>query len=369
MRVERIELRQVSLRLKSPFETSFGVETDHQCLLVSAFSDGLQGWGEVPAAAVPGYSYETVGTAWHILEDFLVPAVLRGEIGSMDDYLRLIQPFRGHPMAKAGLEGALWDLLAQRAGQSLSQYLGGTRAEVTVGVSVGVQKDIPTLLRVIQGYLDQGYPRIKIKIKPGRDLPEARAVREAFPSILLQVDANSAYDLSAAGLFRQMDELNLLLIEQPLAEDDIFDHRHLQAGLKTPICLDESILSVRHARWALELDSCRVINIKAGRVSGLNEARLIHDHCRERDVPVWCGGMLETGVGRAANVALASLPGFTLPGDISATDRYYEQDVTHEAFVLNRDGTLTVPTRPGIGVSIEREALAKVTLRCEGYAA
>jgi O-succinylbenzoate synthase len=272
-------------------------------------------------------------------------------------------------MAKAGLQAALYDLLAKAQGISLQAMLGGKRERVKVGVSVGIQPTTDALVERVRAYLDDGYPRIKIKIKPGRDVLDTRAVRKAFPNVLLQVDANSAYTLAEAGTIKEMDDLNLLLIEQPLWEDDIFDHAKLQPQLRTAICLDESILSARHARWAHELGACRIINVKPGRVGGLREAIRIHDYCAEHDIPVWCGGMLETGIGRAANVALASLPNFKLPGDISATKRYWKEDIVEEEFVLNSDGTLTVPTGPGLGVTVHEELLERVTLRKELYRA
>jgi O-succinylbenzoate synthase len=265
-------------------------------------------------------------------------------------------------MAKAGLELAVWDLVGKRTGRSLRQLLDGERLTVEVGVSVGIQDTPRRLVEVVAGYLAQGYRRVKIKIKPGRDIKEARAVREAFPDLRLQVDANSAYTIENAAALRPLDELNLLLIEQPLAEDDLWDHSRLQSQLTTPLCLDESILSTRHARQALEMGACRIINIKTGRVGGLVEARAIHDLCRAHQVPVWCGGMLETGVGRAANLALASLPGFTLPGDLSATDRYYAEDITNERFLLNPDSTIDVPAGPGLGVTVNRESLKRFTI-------
>jgi O-succinylbenzoate synthase len=314
---------------------------------------------------VPGYSYETTTTAWHILRDFLAPAVLGQELTDIPGLVAHYARVRGHSMAKAGLEMAAWDLMGQARGKSLAQLLGGERDRVEVGVSVGIQPTTAALVERVGRYIAEGYTRIKIKIKPGRDVAEARAVRAAFPDIRLQVDANSAYRLADAPLFRQMDDLNLLLIEQPLAEDDIYDHSQLQPQLKTPICLDESILSADHARAAVELGACRIINIKAGRVGGLLEAKKIHDWCRERGVPVWCGGMLETNIGRASNVALATLAGFTLPGDISASARYYAEDIADPPFVLNPDSTLSVPTAPGLGVKINQRNLERFTVRRE----
>ena len=367
MLIDEIELYHIKMRLKAPFRTSFGEEQDRECILVAAFSEGLIGWGECVASRFPGYSYETVKTAWHTLQDFMVPAVLSAPLAGIQDYVQRVKPVRGHPMAKAGMEMALWDLYSRAAGQPLARFMGGERDRVPVGVSVGIQPSIEQMVQTVLAFRDQGYPRIKIKIMPGRDLEVARAVREAIPGVPLQVDANSAYTLESALIFKQMDDLDLLLIEQPLGEDDLVDHSKLAPQLLTPLCLDESIHSLDHARWALELGACRIINIKPGRVSGLYEASRIHDYCFEQVVPVWCGGMLETGIGRAANVALATLPGFTLPGDISASDRYYEEDVTNEAFVLNSDGTLSVPNGPGLGVTVKNSALERFTLNEESF--
>jgi O-succinylbenzoate synthase len=348
--------------LRSPFETSFGRADERECILLSVHAAGLTGYGECVADATPGYAYETTGTAWHILRDFLAPAILGQPMPEPRRFHAQVAGLRGHPMAKAGLEMALWDLKGKVEGRSLREMLGGTRASVDVGVSVGIQASPEDLVEAVAGYLVQGYSRIKIKIKPGRDVADAQAVRRAFPGIRLQVDANSAYTLASAGALHPLDDLGLLLIEQPLAEDDLWDHSRLQAVLRTPICLDESILSERHARQALEMGACRMINIKPGRVGGLSVAIAIHDLCRTQGVPVWCGGMLETGVGRAANLALASLPGFTLPGDISASDRYYEQDIPEQYFTLNADSTIAVPTAPGLGVTVDPEALDRFTV-------
>ena len=363
MKLERIKIYQLSMPLRTPFETSFGRIERRECLLVEVHTDGLVGFGECAADRDPGYSYETTGTAWHILSEFLIPAVQGLDIDGPEDLQNRMSAVRGHQMAKAGLEMALWDLLGKAQGRPLRALLGGVYDRVEVGVSVGLQESPAALIRVVEGYLAQGYQRIKIKIKPGRDVGDAAAVRAAFPELRLQVDANSAYTLASAERLLPLDELRLLLIEQPLAEDDLWDHSRLQAKFATPLCLDESITSPRHAVQALEMGACRVINIKAGRVGGLSRGLIIHDHCRKHSVPVWCGGMLETGVGRAANLALASLPGFTLPGDISATDRYYVEDITQERFVLNPDSTISVPAGPGLGVSVDRAALKKYTLR------
>jgi O-succinylbenzoate synthase len=362
MKIDRINLRHLRMKLRSPFETSFGRSETRDCILIEVFADGLAGYGECVADADPGYSYETVQTAWHILKDFLIPAILNQELESASEMQDRASFVRGHPMAKAGLEMALWDLIGKSQGLSLRQLIGGQREQVEVGVSVGLQESPAVLVKTVESYLTQGYRRVKIKIKPGRDIADAQAARKAYPGLRLQVDANSAYRLDNAQVLLPLDELDLLLIEQPLAEDDLWDHSQLQKKFKTPICLDESILSARHARQALEMKACRVINIKAGRVGGLHEGIAIHDFCWAQKIPVWCGGMLETGVGRASNLALASLPGFVLPGDISASNRYYLEDITQERFTLNPDSTITVPDEPGLGVSVNFEALNRVTL-------
>lgn len=362
MKIENITLYHLRMPLVSPFETSFGRITERECILIEVNSQGLIGYGECVADRDPGYSYETVGTAWHILRDFIAPAVLGLQADTPARYRRAVRAIRGHQLAKAGLEMALWDLQGKRENRSLRDLLGGVFDRVQVGVSVGIQDNPDALVGTVAGYLADGYRRVKIKIKPGRDIIESQAVRKAFPDAALQVDANSAYTLDAARSLLPLDELNLLLIEQPLAEDDMWDHSRLQREFSTSLCLDESIHSARHARQALEMGACRVINIKAGRVGGLSEALAIHNLCLEQNVGVWCGGMLETNVGRAANLALASLPGFMLPGDISASERYYYQDITNESFHLNLDSTITVPDAPGLGVTIDRQALNKFTL-------
>ena len=362
MKIESITLHHISMPLVAPFETSFGRETDRQCVLITLRADGLTGYGECVATRDPGYSYETAGTAWHILEDFIAPLIVGKDIAAAQDFQKCVEGIRGHHLAKAGVEMALWDLLGKREGKSLKQMFGGTREKVEVGVSIGIQESASALLRTVESYLQKGYRRVKIKIKPGREIEETSAVRRAYPELRLQVDANSAYTLETAGALKPLDDLDLLLIEQPLYEDDIWDHRRLQAEFKTPICLDESVVSPRHARYALEMDACKIINIKPARVGGLSQGLMIHDYCRARTVPVWCGGMLETGVGRASNLAIASLPGFTLPGDISASDRYYQRDITNERFVLNDDSTVDVPNGPGLGVTIDEGALKQFTL-------
>lgn len=371
MKIERIELHHIELPLVRPFETSFGRESTRPCILVSLHAGGLTGWGECTAGAGPWYSYETIGTAWHVLRDFLIPAVLGQEIASPADLVKRFRRVRGHPMARAALENAVWDLLARAKGMSLADSLGGQRAgqkrgrrdRVPVGVSIGIASTLRALLDEVAQRVAEGYGRVKLKIKPGWDTKVVRAARERWPDLRLQVDANAAYTLADASVFRDLDQFDLLLIEQPLHHDDIVDHARLQAQLRTALCLDESIHSPEHARWALEVDACRVINVKVGRVGGLTAARRIHDLCAERDVSVWCGGMLETNIGRAANVALATLPNFTLPGDISASARYYRQDIAEPDFVLNDDSTLSVPSDPGLGVHVVRERLASACVR------
>ncbi len=363
MRIERIELRHVKLILVSPFVTSMGTEYDEEHIIVRVDSEGITGWGESVAEGTPFYSYETVETAWHILKDFLIPSVLGKDISKVSEATAAYEKVRGHMMAKAGLEAALWDVLAKAANLSLSRMLGGKRKKIDVGVSIGIQPSVGELIRKVEGYLNEGYKRIKIKIAPGFDLQFVEALRKEFPNLLLQVDANSAYTLDDIEIFKKMDGYNLLLIEQPLGYEDIYDHSKLQRELKTPICLDESIHSLEDTRAAIELDSCRIINIKPGRVGGFTESVLIHDYCASKGIPLWHGGMLESGIGRAGNVALASLPNFTLPGDISASSRYYTEDIVEPAFYVNSDGTMDVPVQPGIGVEVKMKSLDKVTVR------
>ena len=362
MKIAAMTLQHISMPLVSPFETSFGRETDRQCILITLQAEELTGYGECVASRDPGYSYETVGTAWHILKDFIAPLILGEDIEDAQDFQKRVERIRGHHLAKAGIEMALWDLFGKRDRKSLKEMFGGTREKVEVGVSIGIQDSVATLVRTVESYLEKGYRRVKIKIKPGREIDETSAVRRAYPNLRLQVDANSAYSLETASALKPLDDLDLLLIEQPLHEDDIWDHRKLQAEFETPICLDESVTSPRHARYALEMEACKIINIKPARVAGLSQGILIHDYCLARNVPVWCGGMLETGVGRASNLAIASLRGFVLPGDISASDRYYQHDITNERFVLNNDSTIDVPNRYGLGITIDESALKQSTL-------
>lgn len=362
MKITRAELREIPLRLKEYFEISSGGKQDRRILLLTLEGDGLEGWGECVVGEDPGYSYETTETAWHILTDFILPRIVGREAEGPEDVLAPVRWIRGHRMAKAAVEMAAWDLAACLDGVSLSRKLGGTRTAVPVGVSVGLQKTDEALHEKVAGYVAEGYARIKIKIKPGRDVEMLAGLRERFPQVPLMADANSAYTLDDASRLRELDALKLTMIEQPLSHEDFLHHARLQEQLETPICLDESIESVDDVELALELGSCRIVNIKPGRVGGHASSRRIHDSMKARGLPVWCGGMLESGVGRAHNVALASLEGFTLPGDISASRRYWERDIVDPEFEVV-DGTLRVPDGVGIGVVPDRERIAALTVR------
>lgn len=361
IKIDAVEVRLIRLPLIEPFETSFGKIDSRLIFLVSLEAEGLTGWGEVVAEQEPLYSYETVQTALHVIRDFLGPALLTGPLDSVDDLAKRLAPYRGHNMAKAGLELAFMDLLAQIEGQSLSELIGGERKRVDVGVSLGIQPVISRLLERVEKYLKLGYQRIKLKIKPGWDLDVVDEVRRKYPQILLSVDANAAYTFNDVEQLKMLDDFNLLMIEQPLPYDDLMDHARLQELMKTRLCLDESIVGYRQARLALELDSCRIINIKIGRVGGYSQALGIHDLCVERNVPVWCGGMLESGIGRAHNIALASLKGFTLPGDISASSRYFERDVIYPEVTVDANGTVVVPDGVGLGFEVDLDYIKHMT--------
>ncbi|WP_424530415.1 o-succinylbenzoate synthase [Sphaerisporangium viridialbum] len=368
MKITGVELRRIAMPLVAPFRTSFGTETERDVLLVRVVTPEAEGWGECVAMSEPLYSSEYVDGAAEVMRRFLIPALTA--LPSLDAYAvgRALEPFKGHRMAKAALETAVLDAELRAAGRSFGGFLGASRDRVPCGVSVGIMDSIPQLLDAVAGYLDEGYIRVKIKIQPGWDVAPVRAVRERFGDDLpLQVDANAAYTLVDAPHLAKLDDYGLLLIEQPLADDDLVQHAALAKRLRTPVCLDESIESAAHAAAAISLGSCSIINVKPGRVGGYIEARRIHDLCRAHGVSVWCGGMLETGLGRAANVALAALPGFTLPGDTSGSSRYYATDIT-EPFVL-RDGHLPVPTGPGLGVEPVPDILDKVTTSREWIAA
>lgn len=362
MKIERVELRQTKMELVSPFETSLGVELFEEHIIVRIMGEGISGWGEVVVEPTPSYSYETLNTAWHILGDFVIPSILGKQFSTLEEALEPYKWIRGHRMAKAGVEAALADAFAKSKGISLSSYLGGNRKQISVGVSVGLQSTPETLVKVVEQYLADGYKRIKIKISPGRDIELVKAVRKEFPDILLQVDANSAYTLKDIDLLKSFDDYNLQLIEQPLGYDDIYDHSLLQAEIKSPICLDESIYNVSDTKAAIGLGSCKIINIKPGRVGGYTESIRIHDYCASVNIPVWHGGMDESGIGRAGNVALASLPNFVLPGDISASKRYYKVDIVEPEFVIDQNGMMEVPVKPGIGVEVKMDELERVTV-------
>jgi len=367
MRITKITLHRILLRLKSPFAASYGTYTDRETILIEMEDEtGTIGWGECVAFANPWYTEETVETAWVIMEHFLIPLLLGRQIDHPSRLPGLFSPVRRNPMAKAGLEMAAWDVYSKRAGIPLSKALGGVRNEIESGVAVGLRSSIDDLLQAVGRYANEGYRRVKVKIKPGMDIGPIRNIRRAFPDLPLMADANSAYTLQDAGHLKKLDDFNLLMLEQPLDADDIVDHARLQAVIRTPVCLDESILTSGDARKAIELGSCKVINIKIGRVGGLTEAKRIHDLCAAHGVPVWCGGMLETGVGRAHNIALASLENFSLPGDISASARYWDRDVVYPEVTV-KDGKIQVPDKPGIGYEIDRDYLDFVTIKKKTY--
>jgi O-succinylbenzoate synthase len=357
-----VEVRKLVLPLQHPFETSFGRTTRKEFLLVSASADGVTGFGECVADADPFYLPETNETAFHVLRDFLVPMALT----SLFDHPRALPAVfarvRGHNMAKAALEMAVWDLEARRRAVPLRALLGGRPGEIASGVSIGLQPDEATLVSKVEAEVAAGYRRIKIKIKPGRDVSLVEAVRRRFPGAPLMVDANSAYTLADAELLKRLDGYDLMMIEQPLAWDDVVDHATLQRSLKTSICLDESIHGADDARHALELQSCRIVNIKAGRVGGISGSIAVHDVCREKGAPVWCGGMLESGIGRLANVHLQTLPGFTLPGDTSASARYFEEDLIDPPVTVSPNGTIRVPEAPGLGHEIVWSRVERATV-------
>jgi O-succinylbenzoate synthase len=357
--VEKVGMRLVRLPLKEAFETSFGRIQSRLIFLIWIQGNGLTGWGEVVAAEEPRYSYETIGTASHIIRDYLAQVMMAEPVTSLTDLAARFAPFKGHNMAKAGLELAYMDLWARMQDISLSELVGGTRNRVQVGVSLGIQPTLAALLERVDRYLALGYQRIKLKIMPGWDLKVVAEVRRRYPNILLSVDANTAYTLKDLDHLKALDDFDLLMIEQPLDHDDLLDHAKLQAELNTSICLDESITTLRRAEHALGLGSCRVINIKIGRVGGYSQALPIHDLCYDRGIPVWCGGMLESGIGRAHNLALASLPGFTLPGDISASSRYFHRDLISPSVEVAADGTAEVPASPGLGCTETTEQIAR----------
>ena len=366
MIIESIELREVRLPLVHFFETSFGRTTERRIVLARMTdTDGAEGWGECTAGEGPFYSDEWTATCWATLHEFLAPMVLGKTFETAADVFAAMKPVRGHRMAKATIENACWDLEARKLGVPLWRHLGGTRNEISCGVSIGIQNTPEILLEKIRKEVDAGYQRIKIKIKPGWDVKIVERVRKEFPEIPLMGDANSAYTRADVPLFQELDRFNLMMLEQPLAHNDIFDHAELQRQIQTPICLDESIRSADIAVHAIELGSCKIINVKLGRVGGHSEAKRLEQVARERDIPVWCGGMLESGIGRAHNIAMSTLAGFSLPGDVSASARYWEEDVIEPAVTVSPRGTITPPDAPGIGFKVNLPRLDALTLRKE----
>jgi O-succinylbenzoate synthase len=363
MKIDSIYMREVQMPLAHPFETSFGVTTGRRILLIELQSEGFTAWGECVAGEHPYFSDEMIDTAWHITETELVPRLLAANIDSGSECPALFEQVRGHRMAKAALENAIWDLDAQRQGIALSKLLGGTQTAIPTGVSIGIQPTPEKLMEKIETEVAAGYQRIKLKCKHGWDTKIFAMVRERWPNILLSCDANSAYSLDDADHIAAWDQFNLLMIEQPLWYDDFYFHAELQKRIKTSLCLDECIRNRRDARAALEHGSGKIINIKVGRVGGFTEALAIHDVAQEFGIPVWCGGMLETGIGRAHNIALSSLPNFTLPGDVSASKRYWTQDIIEPEVTVSPAGTITVPTTPGRGFEVELDRVDRITVR------
>lgn len=365
MRIDRITLREIRMPLVHPFETSFGRTTERRILLVEVEEDGAVGWGEVTCGERPFYNEEWVDAAWLILRDFVAPRILDIDIPSAADVAGRSSHIRGHHMARGGLETAAWDLEARKLGLPLWQHIGGSRTEIDCGVSIGIQDSVDELLELIEREVQAGYQRIKIKIKPGWDVEVVRQVRAAFRTIRLMADANSAYTLSDAAHLRRLDEFDLMMIEQPLPHDDIIDHAQLQARLDTPICLDECIRTARHAEQAIEMNAGRIINIKLGRVGGFSEALLVHNVARAHGIPVWCGGMLESGIGRAHNIALSTLDNFTLPGDVSASKRYWKQDIIDPPVEVGPEGTIAIRDEAGFGYELDRDYIDALTVREE----
>jgi O-succinylbenzoate synthase len=362
--ITSVELREIRLPLVHFFETSFGRTTERRIVLVRVVDkDGAEGWGECTAGEGPFYCEEWTETAWATLTMFLAPMVVGREIESAAESSAQMERVRGHRMAKAAIETACWDLEAKRAGLPLWKHLGGTQPEIPCGVSIGIQETPAVLMEKIEKELAAGYQRIKIKIKPGWDVNIIEEVRRRFPEIPLMADANSAYSLADVSLFREIDQYNLMMVEQPLAYDDIFDHGELQKQIKTPICLDESIHSSEDAKHALDLAACRIINLKLGRVGGHQEAKRVERICRKNNVPVWCGGMLESGIGRAHNIAMATLAGFTLPGDVSASSRYWKEDIIEPPVTVTARGTIVGSEKPGLGFEINQSRIDSLTVR------
>jgi O-succinylbenzoate synthase len=367
MKIESVTLREIRMSLNAPFETSFGVTQQRRILLVQVCADGVSGWGEITTIESPSYNSETTDTAWHIVSDFIAPQVVGKNITRAEETFGLLSGIRGHYMAKAGVENALWDIEAQQQGVALWRLVGGTQKEISCGVSLGIRETPALLVSKVAEELACGYQRIKLKIKPGKDLDFVAAVRKEFKDILLSVDANSAYRLEDSEHLRRLDEFALLMIEQPLEWDDIHSHARLQSELRTALRLDECINNERHAIGAIESGACRLINIKLGRVGGHSSARKVHDACRQRNVPVWCGGMLESGIGRAHNIAMSTLPGFTLPGDVSASRRYWAQDIIEPPVEVSEKGTIQAPSTPGLGYQVDQALIERLTVRTRSW--
>lgn len=365
--IKEVMIRHLKMQLNSPFSTSFGTITDKEFLLLEVKDElGRIGWGESVAFVAPWYTEETLKTTWHMLEDFLIPLILNKEIKHPDEVGRLFATVRKNYMAKSAIEGAVWDLYAQSKNQSLTEALGGKKNKIEVGISIGIQPTIEQQIAVVNQAIKDGYKRIKVKIKPGWDVNVIRALREEFPNLPMMADANSAYTLNDVDLLKELDKYNLMMIEQPLAHDDIIDHAILQKQIKTPICLDESIQSLEDARKAIELGSCKIINIKIGRVGGISEAKRIHDYCEEKGIPVWCGGMLESGIGRAQNIALTTLSNFSLPGDTAGSSHYWKRDIIQPEVIVE-DGFINVPKKSGIGYEPDLEAIHHYTVSSKVY--
>src|SRR5437867_6737828 len=368
MRLEQLTLRELRMKLIAPFETSMETTTNRRVLLTEVVVDGVTGWGECVAGETPSYSPETTDTAWHILRDHLWPLLKGREFGSAAEVWDLLGHVRGHNMAKGALEAAIWEAEARQKSISLSKLLGGTREEIACGVSVGIKASLDELVAAVKKELAAGYQRIKIKIKPGKDLEQVQRLRQEFPRIRLMVDANSAYTLEDWPLLNRLEGFYLMMIEQPLGWDDLYSHIELQKKLDTPICLDECVHTEEQARAAIELGACKIINIKLGRVGGHTVARRIHDLCQKHGIPVWCGGMLESGIGRAHNIALSTLPNFILPGDVTASKRYWEEDIIDPEVIVSPKGTIRVPAGPGIGFEPRLDRIDKLTARKEHLA-
>lgn len=363
MRLQSLTLREIHLKLVSPFETSFDRVTERRIILAEAHVDGVSGWGECTAGETPFYNPEDTETVWHILKNFVWPMVKGRELNCAADVWPLLEPVRGHNMAKAAVETAVWDAEAKLKDVPLWKLIGGERTEIACGVSIGIKDSLDELAAAVRKELDAGYQRIKIKIKPGKDVAQVQRLRQDFPRIKLMVDANSAYRKEDLGLLKELDGFYLMMIEQPLGWDDLFGHVAIQKNLQTPICLDECIHSYEHAEAAIALGACKIINIKLGRVGGLLQAKRIHDMCQRHGIPVWCGGMLESGIGRAQNIAMSTLPNFSLPGDVTASKRYWHEDVISPEVTVTAKGTIQVPTSPGIGFTPRLDRIASITVR------